>query len=863
MESTRRSSRRSVLATATSSAKKKQPSKKVGPALPTPENSPDVDIERARQDQVSLKARKKKEIQRINRIDTKRKATGDGRTPWHTILSIRPQGKKSDADFKEEVIAALESKVELVYPKDIDDSGAEDAYHRVREAADRFGVLNWEVDDASRWYEYESASDEPEETDDEASGDEDNIMQIDQYYIPGSEIPSQVQEAFQRATPVIRHIMKDSYASGSSSETTELASEAHKLLHQLNDSLKETGFEIPVNTLSPNYSLIAKQYRLLQESNADSAQERQKIGAQINLLKSVLDETIQRYRLPEEWTVFSADELITVAKTIDIATAFVSRAAKEMVDIKRKTADAESKLEAMTENAALRRNEVIKRLQSLKRKIRRSTASEENYTNEIETLKSTYNMLDAVKTMDYLESLKRTIDQDFSEMRNLIGNISHEPDGKGRPAIADDDNRSATTDQMDYMYPWYTQQVDKGWWILGYGKVGKGYRVVTARREDDGRIIHRIEPGPEVGRAIVADYVEHHGSLNLKNAQEGWSRKDEKGFVKVHWCTFSYIRKRNMAAGRTDPVSICFVEHRYREPGLLYATTLRKVLGEDRANREIIKVCRRDSIPCPWESAPIHSFCDPVALEKDPEKRRHLREQQAREKLRNRNRRAEDGDGPYESLFVSDEPGDDPGEKTLGGRRHPREQQAGGKQRNKNRRARGGDSLYESLFVSDEPSDDPSSALSDDPGERILGGRRHIREQQGKRRNKNRRTGGGDSPYESLFVSDEPGDDPSGTLSDDPGERILGGRRHLRERQAGGSRHLREQQAGGKRRNKNRRAGGGDSLYESLFVSDDPRDGDDPSGDDPQIEEMMNQMKSMQKALSTMMRRSRTRASGS
>jgi hypothetical protein len=119
------------------------------------------------------------------------------------------------------------------------------------------------------------------------------------------------------------------------------------------------------------------------------------------------------------------------------------------------------------------------------------------------------------------------------------------------------------------------------------------------------------------------------GFMDLAQGQSQWSYKDRDDFGELLWITKSQTKRKNTAANNKDPNADCCVKFHRKGIQILTKSSLFKVLGATSAAAEIEKVCRRDDILPPWKAGWASQYCDPSKVEKDPVRRRALRDAQA------------------------------------------------------------------------------------------------------------------------------------------------------------------------------------------------------------------------------------------
>lgn len=180
-------------------------------------------------------------------------------------------------------------------------------------------------------------------------------------------------------------------------------------------------------------------------------------------------------------------------------------------------------------------------------------------------------------------------------------------------------------------YPWPTAIAADGSLIVGVRRHGRfGLQVCVETEENDGRIIRRLESASDVGLFEVERYTNTQGFKNLADGQTQWSFRDRGDFDELLWVALSQTKLKNTAAGKKDPSTDCCVKFRKRGIQMLTKSSLAKVLGPASANAQIRSVCQRDQITPPWEAGWVSEYHDAAKLEKDPVRRRALKDAQAK-----------------------------------------------------------------------------------------------------------------------------------------------------------------------------------------------------------------------------------------
>lgn len=207
------------------------------------------------------------------------------------------------------------------------------------------------------------------------------------------------------------------------------------------------------------------------------------------------------------------------------------------------------------------------------------------------------------------------------------------PDDKPAPQPNDKQQAATPTVNSSLKYPWITLKVEDGPLIIGVRKIGKGGTQVCTEATENGHVVRRLQSASEVGLRKVEQYRHTKNHKNLADGQSKWSYRNRLDFKELHWVTLSYVKNKNLAAGRRNPPADCCVEFHSEIEGekihMLTLSSLTKILGVEDMRKEIERVCKRDDIDPPWELNPLATHYDLSKLEKDPEKRRELRRKQA------------------------------------------------------------------------------------------------------------------------------------------------------------------------------------------------------------------------------------------
>ncbi|KAH7137545.1 hypothetical protein EDB81DRAFT_656351 [Dactylonectria macrodidyma] len=194
--------------------------------------------------------------------------------------------------------------------------------------------------------------------------------------------------------------------------------------------------------------------------------------------------------------------------------------------------------------------------------------------------------------------------------------------------VAQQSENVSNTTSIDY--PWRTGKGMTDSLIVGVRKSGRGTQVCVERQEG-GTLIRRLESASEVGLLEVQNYMNTNDFKNLAEGQSLWSHQHRDDFEELLWVTKSQTMLKNTASRRKDPAADCCVKFRKKGIHILTVSSLSKVLGPTSARRAITRVCERDGFLPPWEAEPVSTYYDKTKLEKNPVKRREMRDQQALE----------------------------------------------------------------------------------------------------------------------------------------------------------------------------------------------------------------------------------------
>lgn len=462
-----------------------------------------------------------------------------------------------------------------------------------------------EVDqaDVDDW-DGESEFDAPEITGQQRKMDEDEVP------VP----PERVLKLYEEATHSL-------YALGVN--TQDLA--ARNVLETINtqirtanksEEISELEWLIPINEFVPHYSEVNTNYGILKNDPTN-----QDARGRVTTEKEFIDRLINRKHLPKSWSVLSADDYLAGQS-----------GNKNMEDIARealRVSDEVTKIHDVV-NAQL---ETIKEAKEGLAELDGVTKAkyqnaEEVIMEELGKLRAT---ADAAKVAFGKVALAKSPSEATVALEAVLKAHKTATDSNERStaAMKTVENVSGTP-ITSIQYPWRTGKGTSGSLIVGVRRSGRGTQVCVERQEG-GTLIRRLESASEVGLLEVQKYMSTNDFKNLAEGQSLWSNQHRDDFEELLWVTKSQTMLKNTASRRKDPAADCCVKFRENGIHILTITSLSRVLGPTSARSAIAKACERDGFLSPWEAEPVSTYNDKAKLEKDPAKRREMRDKQALE----------------------------------------------------------------------------------------------------------------------------------------------------------------------------------------------------------------------------------------
>lgn len=443
------------------------------------------------------------------------------------------------------------------------------------------------------------------------------------------EPPRSVNAIYKQATPHMAKLMHTPGDKAAIESLNKLNGAIGKLAKKGSpaESRKYRIWQIKVTFFGVHFEAAQKAYRTLPEGSQEDINKAKEL---IGTVKSLMDKNNRIYYYPRSWTILSAEDYFACMEKGNEAKQFQLRGHGRRDEV----TNSLSKMTAALEDFNPGNEELERAVLDIEQQVLAKKAELDayilisngaftcvNWANDLKTAKAQLQIIQEAlpeieATANHIGDL---INEGFRIMNGgeLLQSSIHSESGLYRANVT---NTSAKDN-------WKVFAVDDKTHILGWNNRGRGKQVLTARVEDSGMTIYRIEPASEVNPIIVEEMVKpESGALNLKEAQKQVSRNDRKSFVKIHWCTKSMTKLRNVAARKKDPDALCCVEFTSGNH-LLWMSTIFKVLGKAQHTFECIEsVCKRDGFPAPWHAEPIAIVNDPTALIKNPIERRRARE---------------------------------------------------------------------------------------------------------------------------------------------------------------------------------------------------------------------------------------------
>lgn len=499
------------------------------------------------------------------------------------------------------------------------------------DAAERLGADEWRTAEIRDWDGESDLNGDVEDEDmlgDDDEEDEEGLPAEDKLPEP----PNDVQLVYKEACS---HMTRFMHAPADKSNVDCINKLNQRIVRLAKGNREKTQqyreWQINLNFFGVHFEAAQTAYSKLQQGS-EAVVNAAKVD--IETIRSLIKIQIKRCHYPQEWNILSVEDYLSCISMGNEAQAALAQGQQLASEANEQMNKMNYALEAMSTSDLERQEAVLDIECEVYANKAKLVAYLDLSNREFTTLRWANSVTAAQSNLDVIQRQSTRIQEVTQKIDGLVQEALRVINGGEllqSSVRSNMINPPSNINNAVLKYTWKTFPVDPETEILAWNHRGRGKQVLTARKEEDGRTIHRIEPASEVDPQIAEEMSQDTQALNLKQAQTMVSRKDRRDFVEIHWCTKSVTKVKNSAAGKKDPDAVCCVEFQSGYH-LLGMATVFKILGKGQSTFNSIKeVCERDGFCPPWDAEPVATKYDPAALMKDPKARRMWRESAATE----------------------------------------------------------------------------------------------------------------------------------------------------------------------------------------------------------------------------------------
>ncbi|KAM5359526.1 hypothetical protein ACJA88_015108 [Fusarium oxysporum] len=415
---------------------------------------------------------------------------------------------------------------------------------------------------------------------------------------PGEDVvpepPSAIKTLYSEATESMINLSKDP-GDGAVISVVEKINEKIENLELSNDASRSSPrWTIDVEWWCQTFSDIAKQEAILKNDIEDQG-AREKI-------KSLMENTttyLKRSHLPSGWSYGSAEkflqniqgELDNHKKILDGVVLDMESIFHDITTLLQSLAGQSLNESQMSDAIDLVRSKSLM-VDELKKKL-------EDTNDRFRNSRSANEVMEAVQASQNALSMAKQANQECNVARDLLASLP-------------DSSQKSASNAVNY--PWATMGLPDGKVVIGYRRSGKGYQVCVEDKVN-GRFVRELRAGASIGRGIADEYCKTPGSCNMQESSAQFDKVDLKArdLVKLHFVATQQPKVRNADRRDIAPGSYCCVELGDKRIYMLTMTRFRRMMGRDKADEEMVKVCNEQNTPVPWEQQPLATYIKSTA----------------------------------------------------------------------------------------------------------------------------------------------------------------------------------------------------------------------------------------------------------
>ncbi|KAM0341183.1 hypothetical protein ACHAPU_010113 [Fusarium lateritium] len=485
------------------------------------------------------------------------------------ILGVKPNSPEK------EMVAAWRHLRCMLHPKFTEHPKAKAAFEKLCSAARKMGLDDLDIEEVWLW-----------DGDEQFDASESDTTPMDEDAVPNP--PQRVTNIYDEATPFL-------YRLGEDPSDPVLLGQLYRLNDKIRaanraENIEASQWTIPGATFfGLHYNEVAQRYEIFLDDPTD-----EEVKSEIMKEKILIDSCIERNHFPRQWTIVTPDEYLRKKDAAATRSGIRDKAQAAAKASAAANVTETKKLKTLDNNTIARVEEAE---QDIIAEVANALAAKEIAKASAEKASVASNIQEATEALGTAEAAHATA-AEATKAAELAMNKAM--------SLVDAANSAVNSSQSPIDYPWTTARAADGSLIVGVRNQGAfGTQVCIETQENDGRVIRRLESASNVILLEVGRYWKTGGFKNLAEGQSQWSHKYHLN-------------------------ADCCVKFHGKGIQILTITSLSKVLGLSSAIAEIKRVCEKDGICPPSEAGWVIYYYDPSKVEKDPVRRRALRDSQVK-----------------------------------------------------------------------------------------------------------------------------------------------------------------------------------------------------------------------------------------
>ncbi|KAH7459871.1 hypothetical protein FOMA001_g19823 [Fusarium oxysporum f. sp. matthiolae] len=316
-------------------------------------------------------------------------------------------------------------------------------------------------------------------------------------------------------------------------------------------------------------------------------------------LRKNIRKYIERSHLPQEWLPFDGEEFLQSCQNdLDRGKNKLDHDMGEMEHICLNITTLLQSLNAQSSNGS-QISDTIDLVKSQNLIVNELKKKLKDKNDTVRNSQSANEVMEAAQASQNALNMAKQADQECNVARDLLASLP-------------DSSQKSASNAVNY--PWATMGLPDGKVVIGYRRSGKGYQVCVEDKVN-GRFVRELRAGASIGRGIADEYCKTPGSCNMQESSAQFDKVDLKArdLVKLHFVATQQPKVRNADRRDIAPGSYCCVELGGKRICMLTMTRFRRMMGRDKADEEMVKVCNDQNTPVPWEQQPLATYIKSTA----------------------------------------------------------------------------------------------------------------------------------------------------------------------------------------------------------------------------------------------------------